>query len=160
MAYEIERKFLVRSDAWRGGGEGARYRQGYVVVNSEGRTVRVRLSDGGAWLTIKGPRIGLTRPEFEYAIPVGDAEELLATLCGGSLIEKTRYKVPFGKHVWEVDAFHGANAGLVLAEIELELEAENFERPEWLGEEVSDDPRYYGGRLAKEPFSSWERRSG
>ena len=159
MAYEIERKFLVRSGAWRGAGEGTRYRQGYVV-NSEGRTVRVRLSDGEAWLTIKGLRIGLTRPEFEYAIPVNDAEEMLATLCGGSLVEKTRYKVVVGRHVWEVDEFHGDNAGLVLAEIELEHEAETFERPEWLGEEVSDDPRYYSGRLAKEPFSSWGRRSG
>lgn len=92
--------------------------------------MRVRLADRGAWLTIKGPRRGLIRLEFEYAIPVGDAEELLATLCTGSLVEKTRYKVAVGGHIWEVDAFHGDNTGLVLAEIELEDEAEAFERPE------------------------------
>jgi adenylate cyclase len=159
VAHETERKSLVSSDAWRSGGEGTRYRQGYLL-NSEGHTVRVRLSESGAWLTIKGSRRGLTRPEFEYSIPLGDAEDMLATLCGGSLVEKTRYRVPLGAHLWEVDEFHGANAGLVLAEIELEHEAETFERPEWLGEEVSEDPRYYSGRLSKEPFSSWERRSG
>lgn len=149
----------MRSGAWRGASGGTRYRQGYLV-NSESWTVRVRLSDRGAWLTIKGTRVGLTRPEFEYTIPAGDAEEMLATPCDGSLVEKTRYKVPFGKHLWEVDEFHGDNAGLVLAEFELEHEAEAFERPEWLGKEVGDDPRYYSGRLSKEPFSSWERRSG
>lgn len=159
MADEIERKFLVRSDAWRGTGEGTLYRQGYLV-NSESQTVRVRIADRDAWLTIKGTRVGLTRPEFEYPIPAGDAEQMLATLCDGSLVEKTRYKVPVGRHVWEIDEFHGDNAGLVLAELELEHEAESFERPEWLGEEVSDDPRYYSGSLAKEPFSSWKRRSG
>ncbi len=159
MAHEIERKFLVSSDAWRSVGAGARYRQGYLL-NSEGRTVRVRLSDEGAWLTVKGAREGLTRPEFEYPISISDAEEMLATLCNGSLVEKTRYRVPIGAHVWEVDEFHGDNVGLVLAEIELGHEAEAFERPEWLGEEVSDDPRYYSGCLSKEPFSSWGRHSG
>ena len=154
MADEIERKFLVRADSWRGGKEGTRYRQGYLI-NSASRTVRVRLSDAGAWLTIKGARVGLTRPEFEYAIPAGDAERMLATLCEGSLVEKTRYRVPYGAHVWEVDEFHGDNAGLVLAELELQHEAETFERPAWLGEEVSEDLRYYSGRLAKEPFTSW-----
>ena len=158
MAHEVERKFLVSSDAWRGG-EGTHYRQGYLV-NSESRTVRMRLSDKDAWLTLKGQREGLTRPEFEYPIPIGDAEEILATLCDGSLVEKTRYRVPVGAHVWEVDEFHRDNAGLVLAEIELGHEAEAFEWPEWLGEEVSDDPRYYSGRLAREPFSGWGLRSG
>ncbi len=158
VAHEIERKFLVSSDAWRGG-EGALYRQGYLV-NSASHTVRVRLSDEGAWLTIKGQHEGLTRPEFEYPIPISDAEEMLATLCDGSLVEKTRYRVPVGEHVWEVDEFHGDNAGLVLAEIELEHEGQTFEGPEWLGEEVSDDPRYYSGCLSKEPFSGWDRRSG
>lgn len=159
VADEIERKFLVRSGAWRGVGGGTLYRQGYLV-NSSTRTVRARIADRKAWLTIKGARVGLTRPEFEYPIPVGDAEQMLATLCEGSLVEKTRYKVPFGKHVWEIDEFHGDNAGLLLAEIELDLEAESFERPEWLGEEVSDDPRYYSGLLSKEPFLSWGQRSG
>lgn len=154
MADEVERKFLVRADSWRGFGEGTRYRQGYLL-NGASRTVRVRLSNVGAWLTIKGARVRLTRPEFEYAIPVGDAERMLATLCEGSLVEKTRYRVPYGAHVWEVDEFHGDNAGLVLAELELQHEAEAFERPAWLGEEVSEDPRYYSGRLSKEPFSSW-----
>ncbi len=149
---------MVRSDTWRSGGEGQPYRQGYLL-NSEFRTVRVRLSDRSAWLTIKGARVGVTRPEFEYSIPVGDAEDMLATLCDGSLVEKTRYRVPLGAHVWEVDEFHADNAGLVLAEIELRHEAETFERPEWLGQEVSDDPRYYSGRLSREPFSSWRERS-
>lgn len=160
MAHEIERKFLVSSDAWRSGGaEGKRYRQGYLL-NSEGRTVRVRLSGKDAWLTVKGARVGLTRPEFEYPIPVSDAEAMLATLCDGSLVEKTRYRVPVGEHVWEVDVFHGDNAGLVLAEIELGHESETFERPEWLGQEVSDDPHYYSGYLARVPFSSWGQHSG
>lgn len=154
MADEIERKFLVRADSWRGTGVGTRYRQGYLL-NSASRTVRVRLSDAGAWLTIKGSRVGLTRPEFEYAIPVADAETMLTTLCEGSLVEKTRYKVPYGAHVWEVDEFHGDNTGLVLAELELQHEAEAFERPAWLGEEVSEDPSYYSGHLSKKPFSSW-----
>lgn len=155
VAHEIERKFRVRSNAWRGTGEGTLYRQGYLV-NSDFQTVRVRISDRDAWLTIKGQRVGVTRPEFEYPIPAGDAEGMLATLCDGSLVEKTRYRVPVGKHVWEVDEFHGDNAGLVLAELELEHKAEPFERPEWLGQEVSDDPRYYSGHLAKETFSSWK----
>lgn len=159
MAYEVERKFLVRSDAWRKVGVGSPYRQGYLV-NSEFRTVRVRISNGAAWLTVKGARVGLTRPEFEYTIPIGDAEEMLATLCDSSLVEKTRYKVPLGEHIWEVDEFHGENAGLVLAEIELRHEAEAFERPAWLGEEVSDDPRYYSAHLSKEPFSSWRQHLG
>ena len=159
MAYEIERKFLVRSDAWRGHGGGTRYRQGYLL-NADHRTVRVRLSDEGAWLTIKGARVGLTRPEFEYRIPTADAEAMLATLAAGSLVEKTRYRVRFGDRLWEVDEFHGDNAGLVLAEIELEHEDEVVDRPGWLGAEVSDDPHYYSGQLAKVPFSTWERRSG
>jgi len=160
VAHEIERKFLVASDAWRSGGvEGTLYRQGYLL-NSEGRTVRVRLSDGGAWLTVKGAREGLTRPEFEYPIPVSDAEAMLSTLCDGALVEKTCYWVPHGGHVWEVDVFHGDNAGLVLAEIELGHETEPFERPGRLGEEVSDDVRYYSGYLARAPFSSWARHSG
>ena len=160
VAYEIERKFLVASDAWRNNGaEGKRYRQGYLI-NSEGCTVRVRLSGKDAWLTVKGARVGLTRPEFEYRIPVSDAEAMLLMLCDGALVEKTRYRVPHGAHVWEVDAFHGDNAGLILAEIELGNETEPFERPGWLGEEVTSDPRYYSGHLAKESFSGWGRRSG
>lgn len=98
-------------------------------------------------MTVKGARVGLTRPEFEYTISVGDAEEMLATLCDGSLVEKTRYKVLLGEHAWEVDEFHGDNAGLVLAEIELKHEAEFFRCPEWLGEEVSNDPRYYSATV-------------
>ena len=159
MAREIERKFLVRSDTWRRHGGGTRYRQGYLA-NGEQSTVRIRLSDRDAWLTIKGARVGLTRPEFEYRIPTADAEAMLATLVAGSLVEKTRYKVSSGNHLWEIDEFHGDNSGLVLAEVELAHEAEAFDPPEWLGVEVSDDPRYYSSQLAEVPFSIWGRRSG
>lgn len=103
--------------------------------------------------------MGLTRPEFEYRIPTADAEAMLATLADGSLVEKTRYKVTFSDRLWEVDEFHSDNAGLLLAEVELEHEAEVFDWPGWLGAEVSDDSRYYSGQLAKEPFSTWKGRS-
>lgn len=153
MGVEIERKFLVKSDAWRAAADaGRRCIQGYLI--SQGKKVlRVRHIGERAFLTIKGPKQGISRVEFEYEIPVSDAEELLA-MCDRR-IEKTRYLVSFAGMIWEVDCFSGANEGLTLAEIELETEDQRFERPSWLGEEVSADPRYHNARLARHPFSTW-----
>ncbi len=157
MAREIERKFLVNGFSWRTPA-GIRIRQGYLSTDKE-RTVRVRTVGGRAFLTIKGSPVGLARPEFEYAIPVHDAVTLLDQLCPRPLIEKTRHRVVFQGHTWEVDEFSGANNGLVLAEIELADEDEAFARPEWLGEEVTHDPRYYNAALVAHPYGSWPERS-
>ena len=154
MAIEIERKFLVRGDGWRAGAEATVYKQGYLAVNP-GCSVRVRLGGEQAWLTIKGASKGLARQEFEYPIPPGDAEALLG-LCLPGVISKTRYVLTHGLHSWEIDEFHGDNAGLLLAEIELQREDEVFERPEWLGEEVSNDPRYYNAALSARPYCEWK----
>lgn len=136
------------------GAPGRRIRQGYLSVDEE-RAVRVRVLDDLAWLTIKGGARGLARSEFEYPIPVPEANELLDALCHQPLIDKTRYERSHAGHRWEIDVFHGANAGLVVAEIELEREDEPFERPSWLGDEVSDDPRYYNANLIRHPFRDW-----
>ncbi|HHM05280.1 MAG TPA: CYTH domain-containing protein [Gammaproteobacteria bacterium] len=155
MATEIERKFLVSSDAWRArAGGGRRMRQGYLA-GSERASVRVRVSGDQAHLNLKSATLGVCRREYEYAIPVAEAEEMLVHLCDGPLIEKTRYPVRHGSHLWEVDVFEGDNEGLVVAEIELDAEDEAFERPPWLGEEVSGDPRYYNVCLVKHPYKSW-----
>ncbi|MCK9530679.1 MAG: CYTH domain-containing protein [Gammaproteobacteria bacterium] len=155
MATEIERKFLVISDDWRAAAEpGVHFRQGYLA--STGRaSVRVRLEGQEANLNIKSATLGVRRSEFEYAIPLDDANEMLDQLCTGGLVEKTRYRVPVDGHVWEVDVFEGVNAGLVVAEIELNHEDEVFERPTWAGAEVSDDPRYYNVYLAEHPYTNW-----
>ncbi len=153
MAKEIERKFLVAGDGWRSR-QGRRYRQAYLSTDKE-RTVRVRVVDESAWLTIKGLTRGVTRSEFEYPIPLADAETLLEDLCLQPVIDKTRYLVPVGQHTWEVDEFHGVNEGLVVAEIELASEDEAFEKPDWLGEEVSGDSRYFNANLITHPFSQW-----
>lgn len=154
MATEIERKFLLRHDGWRQGARGRRYRQGYLSTAVE-RVVRVRCVDDDAWLTIKGATKGVSRLEFEYPIPLADAEAMLADLCLPPIIDKTRYRIPHGAHCWEVDEFHGVNAGLVIAEIELGSEDESFERPDWIGEEVSGDPRYFNANLIAHPYSEW-----
>lgn len=153
MASEIERKFLVRGDAWRPGPEGVLQRQGYLSV--EDPTVRVRIAGRRATLTVKGAQTGLTRPEFEYEVPLADAEEMLL-LCAFA-VEKTRHVREFGGRRWEIDEFHGANEGLVIAEIELEREDESFALPLWLGAEVSRDPRYRVSSLARTPFGKWPR---
>jgi adenylate cyclase len=153
MASEIERKFLVTDDTWRDGSPGVRIAQGYLSHDPE-RTVRVRLAGPDAWLTIKGITRGLTRAEFEYAIPPDEALALLA-LCLPAAIDKTRYRISHGNHVWEIDVFHGENDGLVIAEVELSDEAELPEIPPWAGAEVSADARYYNSNLARQPFSSW-----
>lgn len=153
MAFEIERKFLVCGDGWRDGSPGLRMAQGYLTLDPD-RTVRVRLAGEDAWLTVKGRAQGVRRAEFEYEIPAADARELLA-MCLPSVIDKTRHRVESGGHVWEVDVFHGANEGLVLAEVELADESVSPELPPWVGEEVSADLRYYNASLASRPFGSF-----
>ncbi len=154
MAIEIERKFLVKGDGWRGMGLGMVYCQGYIP-SKEGRTVRVRIAGDRGFLTIKGPSVGNARAEFEYSIPVEDAREMLETLCERPYIEKTRYKIAIGALTWEVDEFAGDNQGLILAEVELTEEHQIIELPDWIGEEVSGDFRYFNSNLAKHPFSGW-----
>jgi adenylate cyclase len=152
VGIEIERKFLVVGTDWRQG-QGTRFQQGYLNRDKE-RTVRVRLAGDRAFLTIKGRATGVVRAEFEYAIPVNDAEQLLK-LCDGPLIEKFRYLVVHEGSTWEVDEFLGDNAGLVVAEIELQSEDQAFARPPWLGREVTGDPRYFNSSLAVNPYRAW-----
>jgi CYTH domain-containing protein len=153
MAKEIERKFLVSGEFRQDSPESYRIMQGYICSDPD-RTVRVRVRGDKGFLTIKGrgSEDGLSRYEWEKEIPVSEAFELMA-LCASGVIDKTRYLVPFGKHTYEVDVFHGANEGLVLAEIELSDEQEAFEKPSWLGEEVTGDVRYYNSMLSLHPFS-------
>lgn len=157
MPHEIERKFLVRSDDWRHAADGGeRYRQGYLSTDA-GRVVRVRAAGTKAWLTIKGSARGIVRDEYEYAIPIADADAMLDTLCRRPIIEKVRHRVPFAGHVWEVDVFEGENAGLVIAEVELPSEETVVELPAWVGAEVSDDRRYSNAALVEHPYSEWGR---
>ncbi len=155
MAKEIERKFLVVSDRWRQSAQGKVYCQGYIATAQVGQSVRVRIAGDQGYLTIKGPANGLTRAEFEYAIPLEDAREMLTTLCDRPFIEKIRYRLPLGKVIWEIDEFAGENAGLIVAEVELTSEDQAFERPDWLGKEVSGQPEYYNASLVKKPYSQW-----
>ena len=157
MAVEIERKFLIRDERWRSEVAAQQVlKQGYLN-DDPARSVRVRVAGEQAFLTIKGKGRGISRSEFEYAIPLADAESLLG-LCP-SLIEKTRYRVPQGKLVWEIDVFEGNNAGLVVAEIELPAEDAAFEQPDWLGPEVSGDNRYYNSQLSLHPYTQWTDHS-
>ena len=153
MGKEIERKYLVKGEAWKELGEGVLYRQGYLNSHKE-RTVRARTMGPKAVLTIKGINVGATRLEFEYEIPVDECNQLLA-LCEKPLIEKTRYKIAFGDLVWEVDEFHGMNEGLVVAECELESEDQPIDKPDWIGDEVTGDPRYFNSNLVASPFTTW-----
>jgi adenylate cyclase len=154
MAQEIERKFLVTDFSWRSAATGQLYRQGYLPTRDQ-TTVRVRIVGDCGYLTLKGPSTGITRLEFEYEIPLADAEMMLAQLCPPPLIEKWRYRLRVGEHVWEIDEFLGDNAGLLMAEVELASETESFERPSWVGQEVSHDPRYYNANLVKRPYTTW-----
>lgn len=155
MATEIERKFLLKSDAWRAqADQGSRFLQGYLVGGKQA-SVRVRIEGEQALLNIKSATLGITRQEFEYPIPLEDAELLLNQLCEQPLISKTRYHVQCAQHVWEIDVFDGDNAGLIVAEVELTTTDEKFTRPDWLGKEVSDDPRYYNVSLVKHPYKEW-----
>ncbi len=152
MAIEIERKFLVVGDAWRSA-PAVYFCQGYLNRSKE-RTVRIRVAGEQGFLTIKGKNTGASRAEFEYEIPLADAKQLLA-LCEGPLIEKYRRKISVEGMVWEVDEFLGDNQGLVVAEIELESEQQAFAKPEWVGDEVTEDARYYNSNLSLTPFNEW-----
>ncbi len=155
MALEIERKFLLLDESWREAADcGTRMRQGYLS-NSDKSSIRVRISGAAAQLNIKSAEPGCVRREYEYPIPVIDAEELLADLCFAAQIEKIRYKVDFSGFIWEIDVFSGANQGLVVAEIELNDLKQEFPRPPWLGREVSDEIRYYNSHLISYPFCQW-----
>ena len=155
MATEIERKFLVSGDAWRAAAHKTiKMRHGYLAPLGAAASVRVRVEGAQGKLNVKAAKIGMSRAEYEYDIPASEAEEMLATLCIG-LILKTRHYLHVGKHLWEVDVFEGDNAPLVVAEIELSSEDEAFERPDWLGVEVTDDGRYYNHALSVLPYAQW-----
>lgn len=153
MGIEIERKFLVLDDRWKKV-DGVLLRQGYLSSDPE-RTVRVRVEGSRAVVTIKGKTVGATRGEWEYPIPLEDAQDLLERLCEQPAIEKCRYRIPYQGMTWEVDEFLGANAGLVVAEIELESEDQPFLKPDWVGEEVTHDARYFNSSLIRKPYSEW-----
>lgn len=159
MPAEIERKFLVKNDDWRNHvSREARIVQGYLA-NTDRGSIRVRLAGEKAYLNIKSMTLGVSRTEFEYPVPLDDADYMLKNLCIQPVIEKTRYYIEQDPHLWEIDVFAGENAGLVVAEIELNDVNETFHQPDWLGREVSDDPRYYNVRLVENPFSQWETSS-
>ena len=154
MGIEIEKKFLLKGGEWKQLAVGIAYRQGYLNSVKE-RTVRVRTINDKGFLTIKGVSVGATRLEYEYEIPLEDAQALLNELCEKPLIEKNRYKVDFGGFTWEIDEFFGQNDGLIVAEIELESEDQSFDKPQWVGEEVTGDSRYFNSNLIKNPYSQW-----
>jgi len=154
MGKEIERKYLVKGDSWRALATGTVYRQGYLSTVKE-RTVRVRTINDTGFLTIKGITRGVSRLEFEYEIPEADARQLLDELCEKPLVEKSRYKINYAGLTWEVDEFAGANEGLIVAEVELESEGQQIDLPEWIGEEVSGDPRYFNSNLIAHPYTRW-----
>lgn len=159
MGLEIERKYLVDHERWKqfNKPEGVAYRQGYLV-NEQDKTIRIRTAGDKAFITIKGVATGFTRKEYEYEIPLSDAQELLESfsLKGTS---KTRYRVLFAGKVWEVDEFSEENESLIVAEIELKNENDKFEKPGFTAAEVTDDPRYYNSNLAENPFQSWKNSS-
>ncbi len=155
MAMEIERKFLVKNEMWREGiVSDSVLKQGYLS-SQPSATVRVRIDGQQAFLTIKSKTIGISRAEFEYPIPLADADDMLQAIAQKPLIDKIRYKVRCGKHVWDLDIFKGENLGLIVAEVELNHEDEAFLLPPWVGEEVSGDSRYFNSNLAKMPYSRW-----
>ena len=156
MALEIERKYLVKRGLWLAPHGGVRIRQGYVPTR-DGYAVRVRTAGDAAYLTLKDRAVGATRHEFEYSIPVADAETILDTMCGRPQVEKIRHRIPAAEAglVWEVDEFLGDNAPLIMAEIELPAEDTPFTKPDWVGEEVTDDHRYKNDNLAAHPYGSW-----
>lgn len=156
MAKEIERKFLVVGDDWRCLAEGTMYRQGYLNSVKE-RTVRIRTVGDRAFLTVKGITVGSTRVEYEYEIPVADCNAMLDGLAEQPIIEKKRYRIPFGGLTWEVDEFFGENLGLIVAEVELTSEDQRFDKPAWIGEEVGHDPRYFNSNLIAHPYSKWAK---
>lgn len=156
MATEIERKFLVHTMAWVPSDPGMHFTQGYLNSHKE-RVVRVRIEGARATLTIKGITTGITRAEFEYAIPVADATAMLATICEHPLIDKHRHVELYGGRRWEIDVFHGDNEGLVVAEVELPSADAALALPPWVGEDVSGDPRYFNSNLLAQPYNTWRR---
>jgi len=154
MGKEIERKFLVKGDSWRALAHGKRYRQGYLSTVKE-RTVRVRTAGDQGYFTVKGITEGASRAEYEYEIPLADANQMLDNLCLRPIIEKTRYRIPQADLAWEVDEFEGDNKGLIVAEIELKDEHQAFTMPDWISQEVTDDPRYFNANLVSKPFTTW-----
>ena len=162
MADEHERKFLLENDDWRPQADRrVKIIQGYLVGqpaadNSAPRcSVRIRITEDEACINIKSMTLGISRKEYEYHIPMADAEYMLETLCVRPLLEKTRHYVPYAGHIWEVDEFAGDNAGLIVAELELKRPDESFDVPAWLGTEVSADPRYYNVCLINHPYKNW-----
>jgi len=154
MAKEIERKFLIDLDKLGSLENGTFIKQAYIAT-ADKTAVRLRLKGEAAYLTLKGANKGVSRTEFEYPILPEDAKAIMAELCTGPEIEKTRYLVEHEGHTWEVDVFYGDNDGLVVAEIELSSEDESFVKPDWALEEVSDDPKYYNVSLLNNPFNQW-----
>jgi adenylate cyclase len=156
MGIEIERKFLLKDDSWRQVADaGTRYVQGYIN-GSANASVRVRIEGQHAKLNIKSARLGMRRQEFEYEIPLADAQVMLDDLCEKPLIDKVRYLVDVHGRHWEIDVFNGDNAGLVVAEIELQSEHDTVVLPAWAGKEVTDDPRYYNVSLVRHPYKDWQ----
>lgn len=156
MATEIERKFTLKSNSWKNqASHQCRYVQGYLAGNDRS-SVRVRIAGDKANINIKSATLGIERMEYEYEIPVIDAQEMLDQLCQKPIIDKTRYFVPFAGKTWEVDEFYGDNAGLVVAEIELNDAEESFELPDWADDDVSHDVRYYNVSLVTHPFKDWK----
>ena len=151
---EIERKFLLKDDSWRLSAVGKKYHQGYLSSNKE-RTVRIRTIDNRGYLTIKGIAKGAVRVEYEYEIPATEARAMLDDLCEKPLIEKIRYKIKHHGLVWEVDEFYGENQGLIMAEVELDFKDQKFEKPEWIGAEVTGDSKYFNSNLIHHPYSQW-----
>jgi len=154
MATEIERKYLVKNTDWKALAKGTVYRQGYLSTVKE-RTVRVRTIDDNGYLTVKGITVGATRVEYEYEIPAAEANSMLDDLCERPIIEKKRYVIDYEGLTWEVDEFNGENEGLIVAEVELSDENQTIALPDWIGEEVTGDPRYFNSNLIKHPYSKW-----
>jgi len=156
MAIEIERKFLVINDDWRKQAvSSSRMVQGYLANNADTSSVRVRIDGDQANLNIKSGRISIRRMEYEYPVPLEDAQYMLENMVTGPVIDKMRYFIPYAGHTWEVDEFYGNNEGLVVAEVELASEEQVFEKPAWIGDEVSHDPRYYNVNLVSHPYRGW-----
>jgi adenylate cyclase len=154
MSIEIERKFLLKSDNWRTLGEAKFYQQGYLLIDKS-KTIRVRTIDNKGFLTIKGASVGISRNEYEYEIPVEEARVILETLCEKPLIKKFRTKIHLNELVWEVDEFLDDNDGLIIAEVELANENQKIDIPNWIGEEVTGDMKYFNSMLTKNPFNKW-----
>lgn len=156
MGKEIERKFLVTNRKYREISNSELILQGFLSIDKK-RVVRIRIKEGEAFLTIKGKGKGLVRQEYEYPIPVQDAQEMLDEICLKPYIKKSRYKVYIGSVLWEIDEFLGVNEGLVIAEVELDNENQQIELPDWIGEEVTEDEKYYNVNLIKKPYKSWKK---